>query len=184
MTRVHSIAPKGTSERYSEAVEKLHSPGDYVLVVRGQPRTIVMVCPDGCGENITINLDRRTGKAWRKYETEEKLTIYPSVWRDTGCRAHFIVWKDRIIWCGVGDSLGVNLDETLVARVFSKLSAESYTNFESIADDLKLIPWEALWACKELKRRNRCVEGDKGAYRRVGSTGSPPAVSGHINILA
>jgi len=184
MTRVHSIAPKGTSERYSEAIEKLHSPGDYVLVVRGQPRTIVMVCPDGCGENVTINLDRRTGKAWRKYETGEKLTIYPSVWRDTGCRAHFIVWKDRIIWCGVGDSLEVTLDETLIARVFNKLSAESYTNFESIADDLKLIPWEALWACKELKRRNRCVEGSKGTYRRVGNTSSPPPVSGYINILA
>jgi hypothetical protein len=85
-------------ERYSEAVTKLHSPGDYVLVVRGLPRTIVMVCPDGCGENITINLDRRTGKAWRKFEAGGKLTIYPSVWRDT---AVHILSSGKIVLFGV-----------------------------------------------------------------------------------
>jgi hypothetical protein len=143
-----------------------------------------MVCPDGCGENLTINLDRRTGKAWRKYQTGVNLTIYPSVWRDTGCRAHFIVWKDRIIWCGNGDSSGVILEETLIAKVFSKLSVDSYISYESIAEDLQLIPWEALWACKELQKRRRCVEGSKGIYRRVGDVGSPPPYSGHINILA
>ena len=184
MSRAHNIVSKGTTERYSEAVAKLRSPGDYVLVVRGQPRSIVMVCPDGCGENITINLDRRTGKAWRKYETGEKLTIYPSVWRDTGCCAHFIVWKDRIIWCGGGSSSGVTLDETLIVSVLSKLSAESYSSFESIAEDIQLIPWEALWACEELVRRRQCVEGNKGTYRRIGSIDTPSGGSGRINILA
>lgn len=184
MPRTHSIVSKGTTERYSEAVAKLHSPGDYVFVVRGLPRAIVMVCPDGCGENITINLDRRTGKAWRKYETGEKLTIYPSVWRDTGCRAHFIVWKDRIIWCGTEGSSGVTLDEALIARVFSKLSTESYTSFETIADELQLIPWEALWACQELVHRRRSVEGNKGAYRKIGDTDIPLKVSGRIDTWA
>lgn len=184
MSKTHNIVSKGSTERFSEAVAKLNSPGDYVIVVRGQPRSIVMVCPDDCGENITINLDRRTGKAWRKYETGEKLTIYPSVWRDTGCCAHFIVWKDRIIWCGQQGSAGVTLDEAMIAKVYSKLSTESYINFESIADDLQLIPWEALWACKELVHRHRSVEGNKGTFRKIGNTDIPPPVSGRINILA
>lgn len=167
MAKSYNIVSKGITERFSEAVEKVHSPGDYVLVIRGLPRSIIMVCPDGCGENITVNLDPRTGKAWRKYETGEQLTLYPSVWRDTGCRAHFIIWKSRIIWCGTGESSGITLDESLISDVLNKLSNQVYINFESIAEELKLIPWEALWACKELVHRNRCVEGNNnGTFRK------------------
>ena len=184
MSRAHHIVSKGSTERYSEAVAKLRSPGDYVLVVRGQPRSIVMVCPEGCGEILTINLDRRCGKAWRKYQTGENLTVYPSVWRDTGCRAHFIVWKDRILWSGNGDSSGVVLEEALIVKVLSLLSADRYISFESIAEELQLIPWEVLWACKELQKRRRCVEGSNGTYRRVGDEFPPPPFGGHINILA
>ena len=181
MFKIRNINSKGTTERYSEAISKLHRPGDYVQVVRGLPRSIVMVCPDGCGENITINLDRRAGKAWRKFETGEKLTIYPSIWRDTGCRAHFIIWKNRIIWCGYGDSEGVTLDEQLIAKVLNQLSVENYTSFELIADNLQLIPWEAFWACIELTHRRQAIEGNKGTYRRIGNKNTPSTISRILN---
>jgi hypothetical protein len=184
MSKMHSITSKGITERYSEAVEKLQRPGDYVIVTRGLPRSIVMVCPDGCGENITINLDRRTGKAWRKYEAGEKLTIYPSVWRDTGCRAHFIIWKNHIIWCGAGEHSKITLDETTISKVLNKLSPNSYMYFESIADQLQESPWDALWSCKELVHRGRALEGDNKDYRRIESINIQPINSGRIDFLA
>ena len=163
---------------------KLLVPGDCVLVVRGLPRSIVMVCPDGCGENITINLDRRTGKAWRKFETSGKLTIYPSVWRDTGCRAHFIVLRDRIIWCDSHESSGISVDESIIEKVFKQLSNNNYVHFEQISDLLQAIPWEVLWACKELVRRGQAQVSNKDNFKRIGTTFIPNNGNGRISIRA
>jgi hypothetical protein len=75
-----------------------------VTVTRGAPRSIVILCPDGCGEVLTVNLDRRSGPAWRFFERRGTLTIYPSIWRDSGCRAHFIIWNSEILWCDGGEA--------------------------------------------------------------------------------
>lgn len=182
MAKARSIASKGVTQKYSDAIARLRDPGDCVVVVRGVPRTLVMVCPDGCGENITINLDHRAGKAWRKYERDNKLTIYPSVWRDTGCRAHFIVWNDHILWSREQDSAGKTIDEMLITEVFNKLSADVYTSFESIADALQAIPWDILWSCNELVRRKYAAEGSRGAYRNIWNSGIEDNPRGRIDI--
>src|SRR3954470_19533554 len=78
----------------------LRQPGDAVLVHRGRPRSLLIACPDGCGETLSINLDPRGGKAWRLYRKGSAISLSPSVWRDGGCESHFIVWRSRIIWCG------------------------------------------------------------------------------------
>jgi hypothetical protein len=185
MTKAHRINSKGTTEKYADAIAKLHSPGDYVLVVRGTtPRSIVMVCPDGCGENITVNLDRRIGKAWRKYERNGNLSVYPSVWRDTGCRAHFIVWNDQILWSGTRDASDKIVQESLITEVYKTLSPAQFAHYEVIAETLQAIPWEALWACRELVRRNHAAEGERGTFRRVGNEGNQPQACGRIDILA
>ena len=90
---------KGEVEFRRDADDLTLAPGDSVAVVRGRPRSFVMACPDGCGERLTINLDQRSGLAWRLYETSRGVTLFPSVWRDSGCRSHFIVWHDTILWC-------------------------------------------------------------------------------------
>jgi hypothetical protein len=37
------------------------------------------------------------GKAWRLYGgAKSAVTLFPSVWRDTGCESHFIIWRDQI----------------------------------------------------------------------------------------
>lgn len=187
MTKAHSISFLGTVERYADAIAKLRSPGDYVLVVRGVPRTIVMSCPDGCGETLTINLDRRTGPAWRKYEHDGRLSIYPSIWKDTGCRAHFIVWRNRILWCGLRDESRLSLlDEGHVANVLKHLPTKNFVHFESIAEELHAIPWEIYWACKELVIRGCAIEGkQKGTFCSITKT-NPPASAGdgHIDVRA
>src|SRR5258708_19925116 len=99
MSKSRAVICRGIADRNSNAMQLLNSPGYYARVFRGVPRAIVMKCPDDCGETLTINLDGRTGPAWRIFERAGRLTIYPSVWKDSGCRSHFIVWNDQLLWC-------------------------------------------------------------------------------------
>lgn len=89
----------GDAEYRHQAESALHAPGDTSMVFRARPRSIVMACPDGCGETLVINLDSRADKAWRFDMRGEGLTLFPSVWREGGCESHFIVWRGHILWC-------------------------------------------------------------------------------------
>ena len=89
----------GDAEYRDQAEAALLAPGDTSMVFRARPRSIVMACPDGCGETLVINLDSRADKAWRFDMRGEGLTLFPSVWREGGCESHFIVWRGQILWC-------------------------------------------------------------------------------------
>jgi hypothetical protein len=73
------------------------------IVQREHLRGVVFHCPCGCFDTIAINLDKGTGPAWRVRIDPEGVTLLPSVWRPTGCRSHFIVWKGRVWWCRLDD---------------------------------------------------------------------------------
>jgi hypothetical protein len=159
MNRAAKIALKGTVERQAEAVRLALQPGDVALVERGVPRALVMRCPDGCGDVLTINLDIRSGKAWRLYRNlSGELTLYPSVWRDTGCEAHFILWRDKILW-GRGDERGAWNDSELRQHILKHLppSGSQPLHFEEIAARLGEPPWEVLWECRSLVRSRLAV---------------------------
>jgi hypothetical protein len=150
-----------------EAEDRLGTPGQAVVVHRGVDRSLTMVCPDGCGEMLTINLDRRAGAAWKLYLEGRTLSLYPSVWRSTGCRSHFIVWRSSIYWCDRGDELHP-VDEELEERVASTLSA-ALEAFPAIAERLGAVPWAVLSACRRLQRRGLADEGagdQQGWFRR------------------
>src|SRR6266699_5277528 len=66
------------------------------IVERGVPRWAVFRCPCGCGELVTINLDERVGPHWRLIRRRGGVSLSPSVWRTSGCRSHFILWKKRV----------------------------------------------------------------------------------------
>ena len=76
-------------------------PLDVALVERGTVRAAVFQCPCGCGNVLVINLDPAAGPAWRHRVDGEQLTLMPSVWRDSGCDSHFVLWRNEIYWCGV-----------------------------------------------------------------------------------
>lgn len=139
--------------------------GDVVLDFREVPRALVMKCPDGCGQMLSVNLDRRSGKAWRLYGHGDKLTLYPSVWRDDGCKAHFILWKGRIIWCDGDSAVGWD-DRELVARVARVLTgvAPRAVDYVEIAQHLDAIPWEVLWACESLVRSRQAVRRTQSEF--------------------
>jgi len=89
-------------ERHSDAraVAEADS-GTLALVHRGEvTRAAVFQCPCGCGEVLVINLDARTTHAWRHRTAIGFLTLMPSVWRDSGCESHFVLWENRVYWCG------------------------------------------------------------------------------------
>lgn len=179
MARALRINHLGTVARFSEAMAKLKQPGDSVLIVRGVPRALVIACPDGCGETLTVNLDRRVGPAWRRFEREGRTTVYPSVWRDNGCRAHFIIWKDRILWCGPSDDYAIDApDARWLNEVYQSLSTVAYTHYESIADHIDAIPWEVLWACKALVRLGSAQAGKPGMFRATDKVPAAPSRGG------
>ncbi len=161
--RVHL---RGSVSRHGEATAKLRSPGDAVFVERGVTRAIVFLCPCGCGESLPINLDSRAGPAWRLYlEHPEGVTLFPSVWRESGCKSHFIVWRGRFYMIGAYDedfertSLSPDVWRALVSSIQDALPAEGLMSFSDIAEKLNAIPWDVLLICRQLVKAGAAREG-------------------------
>ncbi len=162
----------------SGAREYLKKPGDAVIVDRQGPRWLVLLCPCGCGAELPINLDRRAGPAWRLYESPKKgISVYPSVWRDTDCKSHFIIWRNNILmmspheieqdegWLNDSEPAPRELDEL----VLNRLSRGRQQSAENISDKMPgSVPWDVHRSCKRLCARGLAVEGhgkDIGQFR-------------------
>jgi hypothetical protein len=148
---------KGLVNTRDEARPLMARPGDAVLISRGQPRSLVMVCPCGCGEHLTINLDSRSGPAWRLIKRHGKLTLYPSVWRESGCQSHFVVWQNEIYVFGRND-FDRRRHPKLENRVHEHLADGRPRHFSVIADSLGELPWAVLLACENLASDGRISE--------------------------
>jgi uncharacterized protein DUF6527 len=149
---------KGTVTSHQEAVAIVNVPGDLAIVSRVVPRSVVMRCPDGCGDVVTVNLDPRTDKAWRLYRTRKGLTLFPSVWRDTGCGSHFILWDDELYWDLFSEERSES-DSVLEDRIEAYLKPDAMASYVDIADALQHIPWSVLCACRRLVKQHRAIEG-------------------------
>ncbi|MBD8900362.1 DUF6527 family protein [Rhodanobacter sp. DHG33] len=166
---------KSTVPSRGDASGLLHHPGEAVLIERGRPRWLLLMCPCGCGEEIPINLDRQAGPAWRLYRSHRHgISLYPSVWRDTGCEAHFIVWRSRILLFGGRHarlrSLGRREEIAgLASQVYPLLPARDFVSYVSIADTMGEVPWDVLDACRHLVHEGLAIEhaGDEhGRFKR------------------
>lgn len=163
---------RGQVVRHHEALALIKAPGDAATVHRGQLRSIVIGCPDGCGEHITVNLDAKAGPAWRLYQRSRGVTLFPSVWRESGCKSHFIVWHDTILWCDwftEGNHEPEDRDPRLHEQVLHRLTA-SYQSYIDIATALDEVPWEVARSCRNLQARDLAEEAEKplcGHYRRT-----------------
>lgn len=165
---------KGVVSSRSDTTGMLNVAGDAVLVERGRPRLLVLMCPCGCGEIYATNLDGQAGKAWRLYRKGGSITIYPSIWRDNGCESHFIISKSKIFlferW-GSDDDDGLWANEDTPNRddVLNAMSRESLESAVTIADRIDALPWDVLNVCRRLVRDGDVVEGAKdqrGSFRR------------------
>lgn len=142
----------GEAEYRDEAEAALSAPGDAVFVVRGRTRSIVMSCPDGCGETLVVNIDPRAGKAWRLDTRGEGVTLYPSVWRDGGCKSHFIVWRGFLIWCDrfTSGNLEPRYDPAIEARVLVGMDIAVPRTAEAIAHRIDEIVYDVNRAAHRL----------------------------------
>ncbi len=155
--RAEAVSLAGVFESTLEAQGAISSPGTVALVKRRVLRSLVLRCPCGCGDTLIINLDRRAGKAWRLYRLRGRLSLYPSVWRDTGCQSHFIIWRGRIFWCDYGD-LEDDVQPELESRVLGRLNHD-FQRYIEISDALDEVPWDVYMACLRLARKGLALRG-------------------------
>ena len=153
--RAERIRFLGKVATHDEAVTTVQQqPGDAVLVFRGAVRSVILNCPCGCRNFLTINLDSRAGPAWRYYLRNNALTLFPSYWRDSHCESHFILWSSRIYWCDRDDWWGDEVSIGLRQSVSENLPDE-FTRYDIIADKIGEILWEVLDACRALVREGK-----------------------------
>ena len=153
------IVLKGTTSTHGEALALVRESGDIALVERGRLRALICMCPCGCGDVITLNLDRRADKAWALYRRGNSISLYPSVWRDSGCESHFVVWSNRVLlleddWLFADDQI-----DQLVVNILPLIPNHGYVHFRDIAEKLDEIPWSVLRACRKLSRNGQLDEG-------------------------
>jgi len=167
MAKAKRIRDRGRVQYRHEADPVLERAGDMVLIDRGVLRSFVMRCPDDCGEIITINLDPRTDKAWRYYKKRNQISVFPSVWRDTGCGSHFIIWNHCIVWCDDkwGDrDVVVEEEDKIRERVLSSCTHE-WQHFTRIAEAIDEVPWDVGRVCGYLTRVRAVLEEGEDTLR-------------------
>ena len=173
------IKLSGSVQSRAEASGLLRAPGDVVIIQRGIPRWLLMKCPCGCNEDLPVNLDGRAGPAWRYYPNNiSGMSVYPSVWRDTGCQSHFIIRRGIIYLFGKvdddWDSQGFFAsNDALKNAVVELLPSTELINYVDVADKLNEIPWDILDVCRQLVREGRAREGlekQRGNFGRVKET--------------
>lgn len=176
MTRTKLVRFQGTFSTRSEASGHLKSPGDTLLIERGRPRWLLLSCPCGCREEFPINLDPRAGHAWRLYRNRKTgISLFPSVWRESGCRSHFIIWRDKIYLLGRYEDDFESAEQldaagSLTEAVRERLPERALVPFAEIADALDAVPWDVLQVCRRLVRVGIAREGkdkQRGSFGRV-----------------
>ena len=176
MTGPQQLRLKGVVQSRGDASGLLKSAGDAVLIERGRPRWLLISCPCGCGEEFPINLDPRSGKAWKLYRINHDLiSLYPSVWRDSGCYCHYVIWRNKIYVLGQNNDDAFDRDSKIKEinqiskEVFSKFPIMGLISFVKIADEMGEIPWDILMICRKLVQNGIAYEGkdeDCGSFGR------------------
>ena len=156
----------GTVENQGEARDLVKEPGDIAIVHRGRPRSLLINCPSGCGELQTVNLDTRVGPAWRVYRSRRGISVFPSIWKESGCESHFILWNDRVFWSSYDDDEFdlFESDSPLEGRILEILADGQPRHYADIAESLDDTPWSVLGICRRLVRQTSLHE-DEGKRR-------------------
>jgi hypothetical protein len=68
----------------------------------GEDWSVGFLCPCGCGEVIELLLLQNVKPRWDiKVDRRGRPTLFPSVWKATGCKSHFWVRNGRIFWVDI-----------------------------------------------------------------------------------
>ena len=107
-----------------------------------------------------MNLDSRVGDAWRFYNRNGRISLFPSIWLTSGCESHFILWSNQVFWfpSTTFDSPTVSnyeIERKLIACLRCKKGSASYVE---LAEKIEEIPWDVLVVAQRLARKGILVE--------------------------
>ena len=64
------------------------------------PKWALFRCPCNCGAVITLSLQQAHRPRWSLRSTnDDRPSLRPSIWRDTGCLSHFWIEDGRAYFC-------------------------------------------------------------------------------------
>ncbi|MEE9914019.1 MAG: hypothetical protein K4571_20090 [Deltaproteobacteria bacterium] len=74
---------------------------DFIIVVdRGKFYWALFRCPCGCGNVISLSLQKNHNPSWTVRKTPAgRPTVHPSIWQNKGCCSHFWIKDGRVYWC-------------------------------------------------------------------------------------
>ena len=103
LNRRSPIPPSVKFESVEDLPDELQPSILYVAGEGDNTWAAAMLCPCGCRDVIRINLLQKVRPRWRVARHVDGLvSVAPSIWRQKGCRSHFILRRGEIIWCGPG----------------------------------------------------------------------------------
>jgi hypothetical protein len=99
--------PRYRARFVEDLPEQLDKRRIYLVGEEGKAWKAALLCPCGCDAEIQLSLIDRDDPSWRAtIHRGDLVTLYPSIWRIRGCRAHFFVRQGRIAWArGTGIAL-------------------------------------------------------------------------------
>lgn len=74
---------------------------DIVYIVGGEDyvKWAYFKCPDGCGDTIMLSLSPNKRPSWKiKQDGRGRVSLYPSINKQDGCKSHFWLKKGKIKW--------------------------------------------------------------------------------------
>jgi hypothetical protein len=100
------LKKKKNKKRYtaviSSDIPSAESIEEGIMVIVGGANFVKWVyfkCPCGCGDVLLLSLMKSIKPNWKLKADQFTLpTIYPSVWKNDGCKSHFWIRKGRVIW--------------------------------------------------------------------------------------
>lgn len=158
-----SVRFRGEVSTVDAANTLVELPGDVAVVMRGKPRWLVIRCPDGCGEILRVNLDAASGKAWRIYGSQQLITVFPSIWRDSGCRSHFIIWDGALYMSGAfRPPTSAAMDAAVLAAIDSGVHTAT-----AIAERLDESVWIVAGTLGRLEQRDVLIQKPRSSGNYV-----------------
>ncbi len=97
---VEHLRPKVRVQFTAERPQRLRAHRLYVTSSAQGPAFGFLRCPCGCGETLHLRFFGARRPRWDlQVGDRHAATLTPSIWRQTGCRSHFVLARGKIRWC-------------------------------------------------------------------------------------
>ena len=82
-----------------ELPDRLEGGTLYILGEGHHRWSVALQCPCRCRAIIQLNLLAEAEPRWNlALHRDETVTLYPSIWRQKGCRSHFFIRRGKVEW--------------------------------------------------------------------------------------